>query len=315
MGDHDLGVAGADGRGRPAGVPGGGRGGLRALGAPLHADRRSHRYRRAARLPRRRDARRDPGPPADRRGAPVSRRAAAAHPPPHPTLRPLCPGCSPRRTSAAAPGSTSATTTWSARGRCAARAWMPRCCGSGPRCGGSRSRWTAPRRTPPVRAAGGRAGCPGGGAQRRVRRREAPGLTDCLNFGNPEKPEVAWELVEAIEGIALAAEALGVPVVSGNVSLYNETDGRAIPPTPVVGCVGLVPDVRVVPSRWRKGDVVLVAGSPTAAARPRRGGGLVEFLWRAAPLSHSPRRLRRRPPRRARRGCALERGRRRRRAA
>ncbi len=64
-------------------------------------------------------------------------------------------------------------------------------------------------------------------------------LTDCLNFGNPEKPEIAWELAEAIEGMALAAEALGTPVVSGNVSLYNETDGRPIDPTPVVGCVGL----------------------------------------------------------------------------
>src|SRR5207244_463750 len=88
------------------------------------------------------------------------------------------------------------------------------------------------------------------------------GLTDCLNFGNPEKGEIAWELVEAIEGMALAAEALRIPVVSGNVSLYNETDGRAIHPTPVVGCVGLVPDVRTVPCRWREGDVVLLAGAP-----------------------------------------------------
>src|SRR5205085_6380135 len=92
---------------------------------------------------------------------------------------------------------------------------------------------------------------------------EPLGLTDCLNFGNPEKPEIAWELAEAIEGIATAAEALGIPVVSGNVSLYNETDGRAIDPTPVVGCVGLVPDVRLVPGRWREGDVVLVAGAPS----------------------------------------------------
>jgi phosphoribosylformylglycinamidine synthase II len=112
------------------------------------------------------------------------------------------------------------------------------------------------------------------------------GLTDCLNFGNPEKPEVAWELSETIEGMALAAEALGVPVVSGNVSLYNETDGRAIPPTPVVGCVGLVPDVRVVPSRWREGDVVLLAGTaePTAPLDLAAEARLVEFLWRAAPL-------------------------------
>ncbi|MGH3002343.1 MAG: phosphoribosylformylglycinamidine synthase subunit PurL, partial [Gaiellaceae bacterium] len=57
-------------------------------------------------------------------------------------------------------------------------------------------------------------------------------LTDCLNFGNPEKPEIAWELERAIAGIADAADALGIPVVSGNVSLYNETGGRAIPPTP-----------------------------------------------------------------------------------
>ena len=59
---------------------------------------------------------------------------------------------------------------------------------------------------------------------------EPIGLTDCLNFGNPEKGVIAWELAEAIEGMALAAEALRVPVVSGNVSLYNETDGRAISP-------------------------------------------------------------------------------------
>jgi phosphoribosylformylglycinamidine synthase len=87
-------------------------------------------------------------------------------------------------------------------------------------------------------------------------------FTDCLNFGNPEKPEIAWELAEAIEGMALACEALGLPVVSGNVSLYNETDGRAIHPTPVVGCVGLVEDVRSVPTAWQNGDAVLLAGAP-----------------------------------------------------
>jgi phosphoribosylformylglycinamidine synthase len=108
-------------------------------------------------------------------------------------------------------------------------------------------------------------------------------LTDCLNFGNPEKPDIAWELAEAIEGIANAAEALGVPVVSGNVSLYNETDGRAIPPTPVVGCVGLVPDVREVPDRWRAGDVVLLAAAP-APLELAAEVALVRFLWKAAPL-------------------------------
>jgi phosphoribosylformylglycinamidine synthase len=106
-------------------------------------------------------------------------------------------------------------------------------------------------------------------------------LTDCLNFGNPEKPEIGWELAESIEGIARSAEALGIPVVSGNVSLYNETDGRAIPPTPVVGCVGIIEDVREVPSRWTAGDAVLLA---EAGGSIEEQAGLVEFLWRAAPL-------------------------------
>jgi phosphoribosylformylglycinamidine synthase len=111
---------------------------------------------------------------------------------------------------------------------------------------------------------------------------EPIGLTDCLNFGNPEKPEIAWELAQAIEGIAQAAEALGIPVVSGNVSLYNETDGRPIPPTPVVGCVGLVPDVRLVPDRWESGDVVLLASAPEVGLAAE--AALIRFLWKAAPL-------------------------------
>ena len=106
-------------------------------------------------------------------------------------------------------------------------------------------------------------------------------LTDCLNFGNPEKPEIGWELAEAIEGIAEAADALGIPVVSGNVSLYNESAGRAIPPTPVVGCVGLVPDVRRIPGRWRKGDVVLLAETDGTFAG---AAALIGYLWRVSPL-------------------------------
>jgi phosphoribosylformylglycinamidine synthase subunit PurL len=99
-------------------------------------------------------------------------------------------------------------------------------------------------------------------------------LTDCLNFGSPEKPEIAWELEQSIDGIARAAEELGIPVVSGNVSLYNETGGRPIPPTPVVGCVGLVRDVTRIPNRWRPGDrVYLLRG---------RGAELVRFVWQNA---------------------------------
>jgi phosphoribosylformylglycinamidine synthase len=68
-------------------------------------------------------------------------------------------------------------------------------------------------------------------------------ITDCLNFGNPERPEIMAQLVGAIEGMAEACEALGYPVVSGNVSLYNETNGAAIPPTPAIGGVGVIDDV------------------------------------------------------------------------
>jgi phosphoribosylformylglycinamidine synthase II len=68
------------------------------------------------------------------------------------------------------------------------------------------------------------------------------GLTNCLNFGNPEKPHVAWQLVEAVDGIAAACGALGVPVVGGNVSLYNEAPTGPIFPTPVIGMVGRLPD-------------------------------------------------------------------------
>jgi phosphoribosylformylglycinamidine synthase subunit PurL len=111
---------------------------------------------------------------------------------------------------------------------------------------------------------------------------EPIGLTDCLNFGNPEKPEIGYELAQAIEGISQAADALGVPVVSGNVSLYNDTDGRSIPPTPVVGCVGIVNDVRLVPSGWERGDVVLLASAPEDSLAAEVA--LVRFLRKAAPL-------------------------------
>jgi phosphoribosylformylglycinamidine synthase subunit PurL len=70
---------------------------------------------------------------------------------------------------------------------------------------------------------------------------EPLGLTNCLNFGNPEKPHVAWQLIEAVEGLSAACESLGIPVVGGNVSLYNEAPSGPIFPTPVVGMVGKLP--------------------------------------------------------------------------
>ncbi|MFZ0090802.1 MAG: phosphoribosylformylglycinamidine synthase subunit PurL [Solirubrobacteraceae bacterium] len=95
------------------------------------------------------------------------------------------------------------------------------------------------------------------------------GLTNCLNFGNPEKPHVAWQLVEAVQGITDACEALGVPVVGGNVSLYNEGPSGPIFPTPVIGMVGRLPD----PARAGRlgftveGDAIAVVGdfAPLAA--------------------------------------------------
>jgi phosphoribosylformylglycinamidine synthase len=86
--------------------------------------------------------------------------------------------------------------------------------------------------------------------------------TNCLNFGNPEKPAVYFQLQQAIEGMAEACEALGAPVISGNVSLYNESAGEAIYPTPVVGVLGLLEDVsKQCASRFRQqGDVVALLG-------------------------------------------------------
>src|SRR5712691_7390084 len=86
-------------------------------------------------------------------------------------------------------------------------------------------------------------------------------VTDCLNFGNPEKPSVAWQLTEAVHGLAEACRRLDVPIVSGNVSLYNETAGRSIPPTPTVGMVGLLEDVSLaVGTGFVAGTTVIILG-------------------------------------------------------
>jgi phosphoribosylformylglycinamidine synthase len=91
---------------------------------------------------------------------------------------------------------------------------------------------------------------------------EPVAVTDCLNFGNPEKPEIMWQFQQTVEGIRDACLALGVPVVSGNVSFYNETDGKPIRPTPVIGMVGSIADVtRTVRSRFHAaGDLVVLLG-------------------------------------------------------
>ena len=112
---------------------------------------------------------------------------------------------------------------------------------------------------------------------------EPLGLTNCLNFGNPEKPNVAWQLDRAVLGLADACLALGVPVVGGNVSLYNETEQGPIYPTPVIGMVGELPDAAAVPGLApNDGDrLVLVgpfapslAGSELAKQRGELDSGL-----------------------------------------
>ena len=87
-------------------------------------------------------------------------------------------------------------------------------------------------------------------------------LTDCLNFGNPERPDIMWQFILSIEGIADACKALEIPVVSGNVSFYNETSGLSIYPTPVIGMMGLIDDVErvVTPGFKVEGDTVLLLG-------------------------------------------------------
>ena len=88
------------------------------------------------------------------------------------------------------------------------------------------------------------------------------GLTDCLNFGSPENPAVMWQFARVIQGMRDACVALKVPVVSGNVSFYNETDGIPIYPTPTIGMVGLLPKVNRVITPWFKaaGDIVVLLG-------------------------------------------------------
>jgi phosphoribosylformylglycinamidine synthase II len=91
---------------------------------------------------------------------------------------------------------------------------------------------------------------------------EPIGATNNLNFGNPERPEIMWQFGEAVRGIGEACRALGVPITGGNVSLYNETDGRAIYPTPVLGVVGLLEDASLTVTRTFRstGAAVIVLG-------------------------------------------------------
>jgi phosphoribosylformylglycinamidine synthase II len=101
------------------------------------------------------------------------------------------------------------------------------------------------------------------------------GVTDCLNFGSPERPDILWQFAEAVEGIAEACRGLELPVVGGNVSFYNETKGQAILPTPIVGVVGVLEDADRLATQWFKTDGHRVALlGPDAVSL---GGS--EYLW------------------------------------
>jgi phosphoribosylformylglycinamidine synthase len=92
------------------------------------------------------------------------------------------------------------------------------------------------------------------------------GATNCLNFGNPEKPEIMWQFVEAVEGVAEACRLLEIPITGGNVSLYNETDGKAIFPTPIIGVVGVIDDATCAIGRAfrQAGDHLVLLGDGDA---------------------------------------------------
>jgi phosphoribosylformylglycinamidine synthase len=91
-------------------------------------------------------------------------------------------------------------------------------------------------------------------------------ITNCLNFGSPERPEVMWEFSETIDGMVEACQAFGTPVTGGNVSFYNETEARGIYPTPIIGMIGLVRNSEALTTPWFKqsGDIVVLLGETTA---------------------------------------------------
>ena len=111
-------------------------------------------------------------------------------------------------------------------------------------------------------------------------------ITDCLNFGNPEKPEIFWQLEKAVDGMSEVCRVLGTPVISGNVSLYNETNGEAIYPTPVIGMVGLVEDIRHITTQafQQAGDLIYVIGE----AKQEFGGSELQKLLEGRIFGKAP---------------------------
>jgi phosphoribosylformylglycinamidine synthase len=112
------------------------------------------------------------------------------------------------------------------------------------------------------------------------------GITNCLNFASPERPAGYWELSEAASGMAEACVALGLPIVSGNVSLYNETPDGPILPTPVIGTVGLLEKrSRAIPMRWNRGEEIWLLGEPGWDAAALAAS---ELAWRRGRFGGEP---------------------------
>ncbi|GIN41745.1 phosphoribosylformylglycinamidine synthase subunit PurL [Heyndrickxia oleronia] len=111
-------------------------------------------------------------------------------------------------------------------------------------------------------------------------------ITDCLNFGNPEKPEIFWQLEKAADGMSEACRALNSPVIGGNVSLYNETKGEAIYPTPVIGMVGLIEDLNHITTQQFKhnGDLIYLIGE----TKPEFGGSELQKMQNNDIFGKSP---------------------------
>ncbi len=111
-------------------------------------------------------------------------------------------------------------------------------------------------------------------------------ITDCLNFGNPEKPEIFWQLEKAADGMSEACRSLSTPVIGGNVSLYNETNGEAIYPTPVVGMVGLVSDLQHITTQTFKNesDLIYVVGE----AKVEFGGSELQKMLEGKIFGRAP---------------------------
>ena len=199
----------------------------------------------------------------------------------------VCDVCSRRRALPASAGSIASTTTWCGRTRSCSPVWVPasirvkgtsRALALSVDCN-ARFVYLDPHlgAQHAVAEAARNVACAGG---------QPIGGTNCLNFGNPQRPEIMWQFGEAVKGMGAACRALDIPITGGNVSLYNETDGRGILPTPVLGVVGLVENAdRIARRTFREaGDAVVLLGrQPCRSSAGREYLQVMHGLIRGVP--------------------------------